>query len=91
MAESPQNREKTQWEEENLLVTSNFSFYHCVFKRDLLQTRKNQGLFRKGLNTGSIRLIQEGDVVSEQWSLTVGSGLLTVILSQMTVFQTGPN
>ena len=35
---------------EKLLVTSNFSFSHSVFKRLVLQTRKNQGLFGKGLN-----------------------------------------
>ena len=34
---------------EKLLVTSNFSFSCSVFKRLLLQTRKNQGLFGKGL------------------------------------------
>ena len=34
---------------EKLLVTSNFSFSHIVFKRLELQTRKNQGLFGKGL------------------------------------------
>ena len=28
---------------------SNFSFSHSVFKRLVLQTRKNQGLFGKGL------------------------------------------
>ena len=28
---------------------SNFSFSHCVFKRFVLKTRKNQGLFGKGL------------------------------------------
>ena len=37
------------WEEEKLLVTSNFSFFHSVFKRLVLQTCKNQGLFGKGL------------------------------------------
>ena len=37
------------WEKEKLLVTSNFSFSHNVFKRLVLQTRKNQGLFGKGL------------------------------------------
>ena len=37
------------WEKEKLLVTSNFSFSHIVFKRHVLQTRKNQGLFGKGL------------------------------------------
>ena len=35
---------------EKLLVTSNFSFSHSVFKRLVLQTHKNQGLFGKGLN-----------------------------------------
>ena len=49
MAESFPNGEKTLWEKEKLLVTSNFSFSHSVFKRHLLQTRKNQGLFGKGL------------------------------------------
>ena len=33
---------------EKLLVTSDFSFSHIVFKRLVLQTRKNQGLFGKG-------------------------------------------
>ena len=40
---------KTLWEKEKLLITSNFSFSLSVFKRLLLQTRKNQGLFGKGL------------------------------------------
>ena len=42
-------RVETLWEKEKLLVTSNFSFSRCVFKRLVLQTRKNQGLFGKGL------------------------------------------
>ena len=37
------------WEKEKLLVTSNFSFSNSVFKRLILQTRKNQGLFGKEL------------------------------------------
>ena len=37
------------WEKEKLLVMSNFSFSHIVFKKLVLQTRKNQGLFGKGL------------------------------------------
>ena len=40
---------ETLWEEEKLLITSNFSFSHSVFESLLLQTRKNQGLFGKGL------------------------------------------
>ena len=37
------------WEKEKLLVTSNFSFSHSVFKRLVQQTRKNKVLFGKGL------------------------------------------
>ena len=40
--------EKKLWEKEKLLVTSNCSFSHSVFKRLLLQTGENQGLFGKG-------------------------------------------
>ena len=41
---------KTLWEKEKLLVTSNFSFSHSVFKRLAVQTSKNQGVFGKELN-----------------------------------------
>ena len=40
---------RKHWEKEKLLVTSNFSFSHSVFKRLDLQAHKNQGLFGKGL------------------------------------------
>ena len=39
MAESSQNQLKTLWEKEKLLITSNFSFPHIVFRRLVLQTR----------------------------------------------------
>ena len=39
------------WEKEKLLFESNFSFSHSVFKIPVLQNRKNQGLFWKGLIT----------------------------------------
>ena len=41
------------WEKEKLLVISNFSFSHSVFKRLELQTRKNKGSFGKGLDHAS--------------------------------------
>ena len=41
---------------EKLVVTSNFSFSHSVFKRVVLQTRKNQGFFGKGLTLISTNL-----------------------------------
>ena len=50
MAESFPEGEKTLREKEKLLVASNFSFSRSVFKRLILQTRKNQGLFGKGLS-----------------------------------------
>ena len=51
MEESSSNVWKTLWEKEKLLVTSNFSFSHSVFKSLVMQTRKNQGLFGKGLKS----------------------------------------
>ena len=45
------------WEKEKLLDSSNFSFSHSVFKRLVLQTRENQGLFGKGLSIIFINLV----------------------------------
>ena len=50
MVESFPKAEKTLREKEKLLVTSNFSFSLSAFKRLVLQTRKNKGLFGKGLS-----------------------------------------
>ena len=58
MAESSPKGQKTLWEKVKLLVTSNFTFSHSVFKRLVMQTRKNQGLFGKGLNSISIIVLQ---------------------------------
>ena len=49
MAESSPNGLKTLWKKEKVLMMSNFSFSCSVFKRLVLQTRKNQGLFGKEL------------------------------------------
>ena len=66
MEESSSNVWKTLWEKEKLLVTSNFSFSYSVFKSLVMQTRKNQGLFGKGLKKAewnhhkeSVRLIKK--------------------------------
>ena len=48
---------RKHWEKEKLLVTSNFSFSHSVFKRLVPQTRKNQGLFGKGLINNFLQYI----------------------------------
>ena len=50
---------KTLWEKEKLLVTSNFSFFHSVYQRPVPQTRKNQGLFGKGLTVEPISLAEK--------------------------------
>ena len=43
--------------------TSNFSFPLIVFKRLVLQTRKNRGLFEKGLKGFPFRVIKTPDCV----------------------------
>ena len=42
---------KKHWEKEKLLITSNFSFSHSVYKRLVLQTCKSKGLYGNGLKT----------------------------------------
>ena len=49
MADNFLDGKKTLREKEKLLVVSNFSFSHSVFKRRVLQSRKKRGLFGKGL------------------------------------------
>ena len=47
------NALKTLWEKEKLLVTSNFSFSHNVFKICLFLPRQNEYLWSKCLTVGS--------------------------------------
>ena len=56
---------------QTLLVTSNYSFSHSVFKRLVLQKRKNQGLFGNGLKDmkGSIHLDQYNVIVNIMFCL----------------------
>ena len=49
MAASYPNEKKTLWEKEKLLVTSNFSFSHSVFKRHVSQGRQKVSLCGNGL------------------------------------------
>ena len=56
---------RKHWEKEKLLITSNFSFPHSVFKRLVLQTRKNQGLFGKGLK---VLFLEQGWVYNFPYS-----------------------
>ena len=48
MAESYPNGLKTLWVKEKLLVTSNFSFSHSVFKRLVSQGRQKVSLCGNG-------------------------------------------
>ena len=52
-AESSPKGKKALWKKEKLLVTSNFSYSHNVFRRLVLQTRKNKSFFWKGLFTSN--------------------------------------
>ena len=53
MAESMPNGLKTLWEKDKLLVMSNLSFSHHVFKRLVLQTCKKKGLVWERVKTTS--------------------------------------
>ena len=44
---------------------SNFSFSHSVFQRLVLQTRKNQGLFGKGLVQGILPTLKNFHVTQK--------------------------
>ena len=57
MEESYPNRWKTLWVKEKLLITSNFSFSHSVFKRLVSQGRQKVSLSGNGLTLA--RLIFE--------------------------------
>ena len=75
MAKSSPKGKKTLWELEKLLFTCNNSFSHSVFKNLILQTRKNKGLFGKGLSqdcvvkTGGQEtfLYDIGDTGNKKW------------------------
>ena len=61
MLETSTKVKKTLCKKEKLLVTkfvvtTNFSFSYCVFKRLVLQThKKNNGLYGKGLNVAKTK------------------------------------
>ena len=46
-------------------VTSNFSLFHGVFKRLVLQTSKNQGLFGKGIKAIALNVLKTRDCLVE--------------------------
>ena len=67
MSESFLKGKKTLWVKEKLLVTSNFSFSHSVFKRHVLQASKKQGLVWarvKPFGTHEAELMNSFDVMA---------------------------
>ena len=66
MAESYPNGKKTPWEKEKLLVTSNFSFSHSVFKRVVSQGRQKVSLSGNGLSLTSTFIYLINFVVIEK-------------------------
>ena len=69
-----------------MLVTSNFSFSHSVFKRLVLQTHKKQGLFGNGLISKlSCDFVGYGNVLQSTGNKTKDEMIRT---GQMTPFGT---
>ena len=60
---------KTLWEKEKLLVTSNFSFSHNVFKSCLLLMRQNEYQWSKGLTPFStvFQVYRQGGQCTYPW------------------------
>ena len=100
MEESSSKRKKTLAEKEKLLVMSNISFLHCVFKRLVLQIRKNQGLFGKGfrrqlwsprnlvaiLKTDWVKNMEYGRICDMHWLEKHGTYLLIKWVFYATAF-----
>ena len=66
--------QKTLWEKEKLLIMSNFFFSCSVFKRVVLQTRENQGLFGKRLRTTRRYVLKLHGLCSQKLMLRVEKG-----------------
>ena len=57
MAEDSPKGQKTLWEKEELLITSNFSFFSAVFSKELYCRHvKTRACFGKGLSEISLTL-----------------------------------
>ena len=65
MREKLKNRKiENTFEKEKLLVACNFSFSYSVSKRLVLQIRKNQGLFGKGLLENLKRVVDSKNYIA---------------------------
>ena len=78
MAESYPHGWKTLWEKEKLLVTSNFSFSHSVFKRLVSQGRQKVSLCGNGLTSICKRIIFVHDQAAFFFSFLLSSKTLSI-------------
>ena len=83
MAKNCPNGKKTLWENEKLLVTSNFSFPYSVFKRLVPKTRKNQGLFWKGLTLSQTTNLESSKM--KEFETTISHFMTTAEMGKNTV------
>ena len=74
IAESYPNGYKTLWEKEKLLVTSNFSFSHSVFKRLVSLGHQNVLLCGNGLTLYHTILTFNDHVEKKAFKIIVGRG-----------------
>ena len=88
IAKSSPNGLKTLGEKEKLLITSNFSFSHNVFKRLVLQTGKNQGLFGKELNKNQ-QTLQRGFNIKRPCIIIFQEGIQVEARASTFFFQGG--
>ena len=89
MAECSLNGLKTLCEKEKLLVTSNFSFSHIVFKRLVLQTRENQGLFGKVLKKKALEnTMRKGENAGNQHCLLFSQCFLLLSMRKIIIVAT---
>ena len=73
---------------------SNFSFSYSVFRRLVLQTRKNQGLFGKGLRSWMSSIMGEIEAEQELFALEFGKIAeyeFVYSLSSTNIDQSAPN
>ena len=88
MAKSYPNRYKTLWEKEKLLVTSNFSFYHSVFKRLVSQGHQKVSLCGNGLmlpypSCHKYRKMKYGKLTTSDWNNRAIEELFVYIYSEV--------
>ena len=88
MEESYPKRQKTLWEKEKLLITSNFSFSHSVFKRLVPQGYQKVSLCGNGLKNPEelLKFLSGAHVTLQFLKIFVDVLLITVFLYLNTLY-----